>query len=152
MSCTIARHIVSCISSRCVPPASQGAVLNESKSVSPDSSSHVWLNGIQTYAVICGSYFKLFIPVVVSGRPIIQNVATNVISGITPRAARANRARSSVRFCKASSESTRKHGGPTPRPTASKATFPNRAAGNSHSATGCLTAPFRSRLSDHRGA
>ena len=37
-------------------------------------------------------------------------------SRVAPGAARANQARSSVRFSKASSESTRKHGRPTPRP------------------------------------
>ena len=102
------------------PQASQGAVLKESKSVSPDSSSHVSLNGIQTDAVLCGTYFILPMPFVVSCRQTIQDFVTNFISGVAPGAARANGARSSVRFSKASSESTRKHGGHQRRPSPKK--------------------------------
>ena len=53
-----------------------------------------------------------------------------------PGAARANWARSSVKVSKVSSESTRRQGGPTPRPTTSKATFPKKTAGNLQPATG----------------
>ena len=51
-------------------------------------------------------------------------------------AARANWARLSVKVSKISSESTRRHGGPSPRPTKSKATFPRKTAGNFQPATG----------------
>ena len=89
------------------------------------------------------------IPFVVSCRPTIQDFATNFISGAAPGAARANGARSSIRISKASSESTRKHGGPTPRPTASKATFPKKPAGNSQPATG-RTERTESETTDRR--
>ena len=41
-----------------------------------------------------------------------------------------------VKVSKVSSESTWRHGGPTPRPTTSKATFPKKTAGNLQPSTG----------------
>ena len=55
--------------------------------------------------------------------------SANPSSGVTPGAALTNWARSSIKVSKVSSESTRRHGGPTPRPTTSKATFPKKTAG-----------------------
>ena len=44
-------------------------------------------------------------------------------TGVMPGAARTNWAHSSIKVSKVSSESTRRHGRPTPRPTTSKATL-----------------------------
>ena len=62
--------------------------------------------------------------------------SSEISTGVMPGATRANWTRMSIKVSKVSSESTQRHGGPTPRPTTFKATFPKKTAGNLQPATG----------------
>ena len=69
-------------------------------------------------------------------------LVSELSTGVTPGAARADGARSSVHVSKVSSESTRRHGRPTPRPTTSKATFPKRPGTYSRQQAGQILALY----------
>ena len=127
-----------------IPPASQGAIQKESKITWSDTTQCKCSSGSHTKAVAriaCSNRIMTGIGscrLSTSGFPRTEcsissrtgAPSTDPTSEVMPGAARTNWARSSIKVSRVSSESTRRHGGPTPRTITSKATLPKKSAGN----------------------